>query len=378
MTRFPANEIISTIGEAPRYDLSLSVGPHLKLHELLAAFGRSGLGDMPLGYGTAAGDSRLRNLIAASHGVEPEDVVITMGGMHALFLVAFVLCGPGDEAVTTSPSFPLGRNALKAAGATMRTERLSFDKGYRLDAADLIRHLSEQTKLVSLASPQNPSGVAIPTSTLCEILDSMAHRCPSAYLLVDETYREATYGDDSTSDSAVAFGPRVLSIASLSKCHGAPGLRLGWVITRDPELREQLVLGKYNTVVSCSPVDEALAFHLLEQRNRIMPSRSRHLAEGLAQVSDWVRENACFIDWIRPDAGTICCVRLKPAVFDEVGVRRFYELLTSQGVRVGSGAWFGEEARVFRLGFGFLPTADLAAALQVLGALLKQAAGVAV
>ena len=43
---------------------------------------------------------------------------------------------------------------------------------------------------------------------------------------------------------------KVISVASLSKCHGAPGLRIGWAITRDAELRRQLVVGKFNTIVS--------------------------------------------------------------------------------------------------------------------------------
>src|SRR5205823_8155660 len=130
--------------------------------------------------------------------------------------------------------------------------------------------LSPRTKLVSLASPQNPSGVAILAQTLRRVLAIMQEACPEAYLLVDETYREAAYGDDETAASVVELGPRIVSVASLSKCHGAPGLRLGWAITRDKALREQLVLGKFNTVISCSPVDEALALRVLASREPIL------------------------------------------------------------------------------------------------------------
>jgi len=71
-------------------------------------------------------------------------------------------------------------------------------------------------------------------------------------------------------------------------------------------------------------------------------------------------------------------VRLKPAVFDDVAVRRFYDVLAGEGVRVANGAWFGDEARVFRLGFGLLATPDLASALHVLAAALQQTARTAV
>jgi aspartate/methionine/tyrosine aminotransferase len=363
MARFPKNDIITLIGEMPRYDLGESVGPDLRLSDVLDPFAQPSLAEMALGYGTAQGDPRLRALIARAHDVSPEDVVLTVGAMHALFLIAFVLCNPGDEAVTVSPMFPLARNTLEAVGAKIRTVTLSFDRGYQLDAADIGRHLSEQTRLVSLASPQNPSGVASSLKIVGDIVALMEERCPEGYLLLDETYREAAYRDDAVAPSAVTLSQRVISCASLSKCHGAPGLRLGWAITRDAALKQQLVVGKFNTVVSCSPVDEALAVRVLERRDHIIGVRRQRLAEGLALTANWVREHDAFVEWVRPDAGALCCVRLKPSVFDDSAIDRFYEGLAREGVRVARGTWFGDEARVFRLGFGLLPKADLEAAL---------------
>ena len=373
MARFPKNDIITLIGAMPRYDLSESVGPDLRLRDVLDPCAQASFGEMALGYGTAQGDPRLRTVIADAHGVSTDDVVVTMGGMHALFLIAFVLCDRGDEAVTVSPMFPLARNTLEAVGAKIRTVSLSFDRGYQLEAGDLGQHLSERTRLVSLASPQNPSGVASSLKTVRDIVASMEEKCPEAYLLMDETYREAAYGDDAVASSVVGLSPRVISCASLSKCHGAPGLRLGWAITRDAALKEQLVVGKFNTVISCSPLDEALALHVLERREHIIGERRRRLAEGLALTAGWVRENDAFVEWVRPDAGALCCVRLKPSVFDSGAVDRFYENLTREGVRVANGIWFGDEARVFRLGFGLLPKADLETALTRLSAALRRA-----
>src|SRR5215472_4006586 len=244
--RFPENDIISLVGEPARYELGESTGPDLRLKQLVNA---EGICDLRLAYGTAAGDPMLRDTIARAHGVGPDDVVVTVGGMHGLFLLAFILCSRGGEALIASPCFPLARNALEANGAEIRILQLSFDNGYWLDLRDLRGKLSPETKLVSLASPQNPSGVAIAPSALAEMLDLMADICPDAYLLIDETYREAAYANDPVRESAIALGPKVISVASLSKCHGAPGLRIGWVITRDTELHRQLVIGKFSTVV---------------------------------------------------------------------------------------------------------------------------------
>ncbi len=374
MARFPKNEIMSLIGEMPRYDLGESTGPDLRVGELLNASAQQEFRDIALSYGTAEGDPRLREVLAEMHGVDPDHVITTVGGMHTLLLLAFILCDPGDEAVTTSPLFPLARNVLEAVGANVRVLQLSFDRGYQIDLDDLRENLSERTKLVSLASPQNPSGVAIPRDTTRKIIGMMNDKCPDGYLLLDAAYREAVYGDDPVATTCVDLSPKAISCASLSKCHGAPGLRLGWAITRDPALREQLVLGKFNTVISCSPVDEFLALKVLEQRHRVIGERRRRLAGGLARIANWVKENEGFVDWVRPDAGALCCVRLKPAVFNDVAVGYFYDVLASEDVRVANGTWFGEDARVFRLGFGFLSMPDLEAGLAILSAAVRRTA----
>lgn len=371
LMRFPHNDIMSLTQETPRYDLAESVGPDLTLGDLLPAEEAAALAALPLGYRTAAGDPDLRAALAEVHGVTADQVVITTGGMQTLFLAAFILCEPGEEAVTTRPLFPNSLSSLTAVGAKVIEIPLGFDQGYRLDMEALRAALTAKTRLVGLASPQNPSGVAIPQTTLQAVLDIMAGVCPEAVLLVDETYRDAVYGDDLAAPSAVALDERVLVCGSLSKCHGAPGLRIGWAVTRNAALREQLVLGKFNTVI-CSPaLEEALAVKLLQRREAIVADRRRHLAEGLERTEAWVTREQDLVAWVRPDAGALCCIRLHPSRFDAPAVERFIAACKTHGVRLGDGRWFGEEAGVFRLGFGLLPMPELEAGLDALSMALQ-------
>jgi aspartate/methionine/tyrosine aminotransferase len=363
LNKFPRNDIISLTESAPLYDLAESVGPDLRLRDLLDDGDFGSLADLPLGYGPAGGRADLRQAIATAHGVAADDVVVMVGGMQAIFLAAFVQCASGDEAITTVPSFPNTLAALRASGAELKPLRLDFDQGYRLTAEAIRPLLSPRTRLVCLTSPQNPSGVMTARETIWKILTLMDEICPSAILLVDETYREAVYGGQAIVPSAATLSSRIVTSASLSKCHGAPGLRLGWAITRDPALREQLLLGKFNTAICCSAIDEALALRVFERREAIIGARRPHLEGGLARVGAWVAANRAFVEWVRPDAGALCCVRLRPDVFDEGTVERFYTALAGQGVRVAPGSWFGEESRIFRLGFGLLPLAELDKAL---------------
>ena len=160
LTRFPRNDIMSLVGEAPRYDLGESVGPDMRLAELLDASGQESLGEMILGYATAEGDPQFRKAIADAHEVHADDVVITHCGRHACVVPSrLYLYELGDEVVTPSPLFPLARNVLAVVGAQVRVLPLSFDQGHQLDPENLHARLSPSTRLVSLASPQNSSGL---------------------------------------------------------------------------------------------------------------------------------------------------------------------------------------------------------------------------
>ena len=79
------------------------------------------------------------------------------------------------------------------------------------------------------------------------------------------------------------------------------------------------------------------------------------------------------VDWVRPDAGALCCLRLKPSVFDDAAVGRFYESLPEERTRVAKGDWFGDEERVFRLGFGLLSIPDLQVGLEALAGAMERA-----
>lgn len=364
--RFQPNDIMSLTEETPDFDLAESVGPDLIFDELASSenedFGKT----LKLGYGTTQGNPELRQAIAAANGVDADDVVITVGGMHALFIAAFCTCEPGDEVITTTPLFPNTRSTLESVRARIRTIRLTFDAAYQLTPEDVIAEMSPATRMVSLATPQNPSGIAIPAETIQKVAVDMAKISPEAYLVVDETYREAVYGDNAAAPCAANLDPRIISVASLSKCHGAPGLRIGWAITKDPALREQLVLAKFNTVISNSTIDEALALRVFAKLDDIFSVRKEQLREGYRRTENWVTTNSELVEWNAPDAGALCCIRLKPDVFDAAATARFYKSLASKGVRVAPGSWFGEDNRVFRLGFGLLPMDQLGSGLALM------------
>lgn len=371
--RFPRNGILSLLDVNRRFNLAESTASDLTVGELLQLAGGAGaVGGLKMGYGSSAGLPRLREAVASATGVRADEVLATQGTALGLFLLAFELCGPGDEAVIVTPCFPPARDALVATGVALREYRLAFDDGYRVDVDALTTRLSPRTRLVSLASPQNPSGVRTSAAEIERILDRMARVCPEAWLFVDETYRDAAYADEPTPPSAAALHPRVITGASVSKAHGAPGLRVGWLTVRDRELRERLVMAKMNTVISGSPLDETLAAAVLEHREAILRPRLALLAAGRALVEAWVAAQEGYVEWVRPEGGALCCLRLVPSRFDAPAVDRFWERLPEAGLQLGEGTWFGESRSVMRLGFGYLPIAVLPDALDALSDALSK------
>ena len=372
--RFPPNEIISLLDVDRPFNLAESTSQDLTVGELLDLAGLERIRGLKLGYGTSAGSMPLREEIAKACKVSPEQVVTTQGTALGLFLLAFEACRAGDEAVLATPCFPPSRDSLVGAGAEVREVKLSFENGYRLEVDRLAAALTPRTRLVSIASPQNPGGVQATRADVEQLLASMRQRSPQALLFIDETYREASYGDACVAESFAALDPRIVTGGSVSKALGAPGLRTGWLTVADPDLRSRLVVARMNTVISGSVLDETLATVLLQRREHVLAPRRKRLAGALEQLADWCAGERERVDWVRPDAGALCCLRLRANAFDDAAVARFWDLLPRHDLQLACGTWFGESDRVFRLGFGYLPPERLGPALAALSAALDAAA----
>lgn len=342
-----------------RYDLAESTSPALAISDLIEP---AELAGVRLGYGTTPGNEELRRLIASEASIDADQVVVTAGAITALFLLAQVTCRPGDLAVIATPCFPPSLSVPQRIGAKVHPVPLSFDDGYRFPVERLASALTPEVKLVSLASPQNPSGVQLRDSELRTVLDAVAERAPEAVVLVDEIYREASYGDRPAAASNAALSPRIVTCSSLSKAHGAPGLRIGWLTSTDPDLYERLREMKFLTSVACPTVDELLACRVLRNRRPILEARGRFLGAALHELESWVNEQP--LEFVRPDSGALCCLRLPAHRFDDRDVAAFYERLAARDARVARGSWFGESDRVFRVGFGHLPPSDFTEALR--------------
>jgi aspartate/methionine/tyrosine aminotransferase len=317
------------------------------------------LDDLLLCYGDHLGDPMLREAVAAtSDGITPGDVLVTAGAAAALFGIATSLLEPGDHAVVVRTNYATNLETPRAIGAELDVVDLRFDDGWRLDPEEVAaRARPGRTRLISVTQPHNPTGTMFDAATLERLIE--VAEAVGAVLLVDETYRDLTHGEPLP--LAASLSRSVVSVSSMSKAYGLPGLRVGWAISTDAVLAERLLAAKEQMLICGATLDERIAGTVLSARADVLPPILGDVRDRLAIVQGWLAGHPMF-EWVEPAGGVVGLVRVRREV--EVDTDRFYDvLLREHGTYVGPGHWFELDDRHFRLGYGWPTRDDLRAGL---------------
>ncbi len=327
------------------------------------------LDDLVLLYGDHLGRPGLRRAIAADGpGLSADDVLVTPGAAAALFIVATGLLGPGDHVVVARPNYATNLETPRAIGVDISYLDLRHEEGWAVDPARIAALMTPRTKLVSLTNPHNPTGQVLPEDTIRAVL-ALVEGHPTARLLIDETYREMTFGGPLP--IAASQSERAISVSSLSKSDGLPGIRVGWLITRDQALFERFLAAKEQILITNSVVDEAIAEVAMERRPERLAVIRPAIARALATVRDWMAGQDLF-EWVEPSGGVVGFPRFRSEA--DVDLDAFYRILLERhGTVVGPGHWFDQPRRHFRLGYGWPAPDDLAAGLAGLSASATEA-----
>jgi len=217
----PVEEVQRELGLERVVKLASNEGPYGPFPAALEALERAAaeLNRYPDG-----GAYRLRQALAARHGVRFEQVSVCAGADAVIGFVALALLDPGDEVVTGWPSFPsYVLDPLKLGAIPVRVAL----RDERLDLEAVLDAVTERTKIVFVAAPNNPTGT---TSTRAELDEYFAHVPPHVLTVVDQAYFE--YIDEPDYPDAVEeyvkAGHRVLVLRTFSKIYGLAGLRVGY------------------------------------------------------------------------------------------------------------------------------------------------------
>jgi aspartate/methionine/tyrosine aminotransferase len=307
-----------------------------------------------LAYTEHRGIVPLREAIVRETAFEVGDVLVTTGAAMALFLIATTLLEKDDHIVVIRPNYATNLETPRAIGCEMTIIDLDFDDNFGLNTDKVSNAMNAKTKLISITNPQNPTGVLFPLETIKALIKiAEKHDC---FLLIDETYRELNVKTQ-LNPYAAELSDKVISVSSLSKAYGVPGIRTGWLLTRDKTLMHNLLAAKEQIILGNSVLDEAVALHILNNKKTLLPLIHEQIRSNYAVFKTWFLQQK-YLEWVEPEAGVVCFPRLKKAYnldFDAFQKSLYEEHKTV----VGFGHWFEQSAIYFRLGFGFLTELEL-------------------
>jgi aspartate/methionine/tyrosine aminotransferase len=313
---------------------------------------------LALGYTESTGHPLLRREIAGLYdGLEADDVVVFAGAEEAIFCLANVLLGPGDHTIVTWPGYQSLYEVARSAGADVTLHELREDSDWAIDLDRLRAQVTPATKLIVVNAPHNPTGM-LPDQATFDAVVAIAEEA-GAYLLSDEVYRYLESDEEDRLPTGADSLSRGISLGVMSKSFAMPGLRIGWLATRDRDVLERCMrLKDYTTICSAAP-SEVLALIGLRARDAVL-ARSRSIVQSnLERLDVFFDEWADRFTWVRPRGGSIGFPRL---TVPGVGIDAWSAgLVETEGVLLLPASQFGYGGNHFRLGFG---RTDLPVALE--------------
>ncbi len=326
----------------------------LTIAELLNITGKndtdlSELLPMKMTYGAIEGSMRLRQAICVLYEQQkPENVVVTHGTIGANMLIHKTLVSAGDRVVAVVPTYQQHYSIPASIGADVHALQLREDNGFLPDLDELRALVTEDTKLIAINNPNNPTGALMDRAMLEDI--AAIARDVGAWVLCDEVYRGTDQTGLGSTVSIADVYEKGISTASVSKAFALAGLRLGWIAAPHDVIEAVSIHRDYDTI-SVGMINDHFATLALENSDKVL-GRSQTITRGnLAVLAEWVAQEP-LMSWVKPKSGTTALLK-----FDlPMSSRDFcVALLKETGVMFTPGSALNMEGYV-RIGYANNPT----------------------
>ena len=303
---------------------------------------------LALGYTDSAGHPMLRAEVAHLYNHIHSDCILVAAPEEAILIAMHALLSPGDHVIVTFPGYQSLYEIARSLGCNVTPWTLSASTdGWRLDLQFLADHITSRTRMLVINFPHNPTGY-LPSRENFDAIMDIARR-HNVYVLSDEMYRLLEYDSELRLPSACDIYEHAITLSGLSKNLGLPGLRIGWLATRDSSIvPEFMKIKDYTTICSSAP-SEILAIIALRAREFLLARNLGIVRENLAAADRFFERFAHMFRWLRPRAGSVAF----PEIISGIRVDRFCrELLDREGVMVVPGSIFEFAGDHFRVGLG--------------------------
>jgi capreomycidine synthase len=273
-----------------------------------------------------------------------ERVMATNGSSEANYLIMHSLLNPGDEVVVLDPSYQQLYSIAETIGCKLKHWRLRFENSFRPDLGEARHLIGPQTRMIVVNFPHNPTGASLTPAEQDELIELAAGA--GAYLVWDAVFSELTYDSPVLPDSGERYD-RSITLGTLSKAYGLPGLRVGWCLAA-PDVLDRLVRLRDYTTLALSPLVEHVATRAIENGDLLLEPRLAQARQNLDLLVSWANHHSEFVSMVRPQGGV--CVFMR--VHGVADVENFCRQLAEEHrVLLVPGTSFGQPGYV-RLGFG--------------------------
>jgi aspartate/methionine/tyrosine aminotransferase len=288
---------------------------------------------------------RTRNGIPVA---SPEEIMVTTGGIHGLFITCQALLEPGDEVVIPDPEWPPCAGNIKLAHGVPVPCPLRESIGWRYDLDELSAKITPKTRAIYLNSPHNPTGGVLNRADI-EAIAALAAR-HGLWIISDEAYEDVIFdGAEHVSPGSLpGMYERTISLYTFSKTYAMTGLRLGYVAAKDAQLRERMKKALFYTASNIASVVQFGGIGALEGSQEAVARYREELQARRDLFYEGIRASAGTVFSGAPPRGAFYAfVRIDPAWVSPAGATEsiswsMTEYLIAQG-RIGCvpGADFG-------------------------------------
>ncbi|KAI1474511.1 hypothetical protein K445DRAFT_316198 [Daldinia sp. EC12] len=290
----------------------------------------------PMTYGPIRGSDELRQNITALYNEDasptatiplyPENIIVTQGAISANHLVFYSLVGPGDHVICVLPTYQQLYSIPESLGAEVSLWKLKSENGYIPDVTELDTLVKNNTKMIVINNPNNPTGATTPKEVLDRIIDFARRR--DIIVFSDEVYRPLFHSLETGTipPSVLSFDySKVIATSSMSKSWALAGIRVGWVASRDASIIEAIASARDYTTISVSQLDDQVARYALSASVRPqLLARNISLAnENLQLLEQFIQDHSSVCSWVKPTAGTTAFVQFKNKKGDPVDDEAF-------------------------------------------------------
>jgi aspartate/methionine/tyrosine aminotransferase len=325
---------------------AMSIGELLSL----AAVDPAGLHNVWLGYTESQGHPNLRAAVAQTYQhVRPEEVVILTAPEEGIYLAMQLLLEPGDEVVVLAPAYESLRNVAEhiCGPDNVKPWWVQPAEGrWQLDLNTLESLVTPRTKLVIVNFPHNPTGY-LPDEEEFRAILAIAGRY-GAWIFCDEMYRGLELNGRPTLPSAADLVERSFVLAGLSKVHGLPGLRSGWLVIHGQAARDGLIAWKHYTTICPPAPSEFLALAGLKAQPQLITRNRAIIEQNVATADPFFGRHPELYVWRAPQAGSVALVGLN----QPSATAHCHQLAESAGVLLLPSSYLGYDDRHVRFGFG--------------------------